>query len=97
MDAAVSGEPMRVFVVTEDSRDAARKSFDAYRAYLKEDGQGVQVVETKDGRILTAADSLYGDVLVEESGPYLIGAIKIKDKDTAKRITGQLRAKIGTR
>lgn len=97
MDATVSGESMRVFVVTEDSKESARKSFDTYRAYLKEEGQGVKVVETKDQRVLTATDSLYGDVLVEESGPYLIGAIKIKEKDAAKRIVGQLRAKMGNR
>ncbi len=92
-----TGESMRVFVVSEDSRDSARKAFDAYRAYLKDEGQGVQVAETKDRRVLTAADSLYGDVLVEESSPYLIGAIKIKDNDAAKRLVGQLREKMGNR
>ncbi|MDQ5987570.1 MAG: hypothetical protein CSYNP_03315 [Syntrophus sp. SKADARSKE-3] len=97
MDAAPAGDSMRIFVVTEDSKESARKSFDAYLAYLREEGQSAQVVEMKGGRVLTAADSLYGDVIAEESGSYLVGAIKIKDKDAAKRIIGQLRAKIGNR
>jgi hypothetical protein len=93
-DAVTAGAPMRVFVVSEESAASARKAFDAYRSYLAEEGQGIRISGTQDRMILTAVDALYGDVFMEQSGRYLIGVLKVKDKDAAKRLVDQLKEKM---
>ena len=92
-DVMLGGERLQAFVVLENSKDAARKAFDAYRSYLQAEGQGLNVTGTgtTDRRSLTADDPLYGGVLVEQSGPNLIGAIRMKKANAAKPIIEQLR------
>jgi hypothetical protein len=90
-DVMLGGERLQAFVVLLNSPDAARKAFDAYRSYLQAEGQGVNVTGTTDRRSMTADDPLYGGVLVEQSGPNLIGAIRMKKANAAKPIIEQLR------
>lgn len=93
-DAMLGGERVQVFVVFEHSPDAARKAFDDYRSYLKAEGQEMNVTGTTDRISLTAVDPLYRGVFVEQSGPYLIGAIRMKEASTAKPIVEQLRERL---
>lgn len=93
-DAIRDGERVQVFVVFEHSPDAARKAFDAYRSYLKAGGQQMNVTGTTDRMSLTAVDPLYGGVSVEQSGPYLIGVIRMKKASAAKAIVEQLRERL---
>ena len=93
-DAMLGGERVQVFVVFENSPDAARKAFDDYRSYLKAEGQEMNVTGTTDRTSLTAVDPLYGGVFVEQSGPYLIGAIRMKEASAAKPIVEQLRERL---
>jgi len=93
-DAVLGGERVQVFVVFENSLDAARKAFDDYRSYLKAEGQEMNVTGTTDRISLTAVDPLYGGVFVEQSGPYLIGAIRMKEASAAKPIVQQLRERL---
>lgn len=93
-DAMLGSERVQVFVVFENSPDAARKAFDDYRSYLKAEGQEMNVTGTTDRISLTAVDPLYGGVLVEQSGPNLIGAIRMKEASAAKPIVEQLRGRL---
>ena len=93
-DAMLGGERVQVFVVFENSPDAARKAFDDYRSYLKAEGQEMNVTGTTDRNSLTAVDPLYGGVFVEQSGPNLIGAIRMKEASAAKPIVEQLRERL---
>jgi hypothetical protein len=90
-DVMLGGERLQAFVVFLNSPDAAREAFDAYRSYLQAEGQGMNVTGITERRSLTADDPLYGGVLVEQSGPNLIGAIRMKKAKAAKPIIEQLR------
>jgi hypothetical protein len=90
----LGGERVQVFVVYENSPDAARKAFDDYRSYLKAEGREMNVTGTTDRNSLTAVDPLYGGVFVEQSGPNLIGAIRMKEASAAKPIVEQLRERL---
>ncbi len=93
-DAMLEGERVQVFVVSEDSPDRARKAFDDYRSYLKAEGQDVNVAETPDRISLASVDPLYGGVFVEQSGRYLIGAVRVKEISAAKQLVEQLRKRL---
>jgi hypothetical protein len=93
-DAMLGGERVQVFVVFENSPDAARKAFDDYRSYLKAEGQEMNVTGTTGRMSLTAVDPLYRGVFVEQSGPYLIGAIRMKEASAAKPIVEKLRERL---
>ncbi len=94
-DALVNGVPAQVFLVPERSREAARKTFDLYRAYLKQSGSEVRVTEAQGRVLLEAIDPLYGTVLVEQAGRHLIGAVRVNDALGAKQIIEQLRSRVG--
>ena len=94
-DALLNGVPAQVFLVPERSRDAARKTFDRYRTYLKQSGSDVRVTEAQGRNLLEAIDPLYGTVLVEQAGRYLIGAVRVKDGMAAKQLIEQLRSRVG--
>ncbi len=93
-DAVMGGERVQVFVVYENTTDAARKAFDDYLSYLKVEGQKLNVTGTTNRISLTAVDPLYRGVFVVQSGPYLIGAIRMKEPSAAKPIVEQLRERL---
>jgi hypothetical protein len=96
-DANLNGERAQVFVVFEDSAAAARKVFDQYLASLKEEGR-MATLSGKEGRIsLEGIDPLYGKVIVEQSGRYLIGAIRLKDSAAAIPVIEALRKRAEVR
>jgi hypothetical protein len=85
-DANDAGEAMRVIVVFETSVEGARKAFEEYQSYLKQEGQDVQVSGTPDKMVLVSVDPLYDGVYMEQSGRHLIGAIKVKKRDAARHV-----------
>jgi hypothetical protein len=93
-DAILNGEQAQVFLVPEDSRDAACEAFDRYCSYLKSSGKNLQVTGMPDRISLNADDPLYGNVLVAQEGRFLIGAIRIKEPSTAKQLVEQLRRRV---
>jgi len=93
-DAVLEGEPLKVFLVTEESINAARKAFDQYHAYLKASGQEVQVTGTPDKTSIAAVDPLYKNVYIEHSGSYLIGAVNLKTTSSGKQLVEQLRKRL---
>jgi len=93
-DFMLGSERMQVFVVFENSTEAARKAFDDYRSYLKIEGQEINVIGTTDRISLTAVDPLYRGVFVEQSGHYLIGAIRMKEASIGKPIVEKIRERL---
>jgi hypothetical protein len=94
-DALVGGERSQVFVVIEDSAAAARKAFDEYLASLKDSGKIIASTVSGDRPSIAANDPLYRGVYIEQSGRYLIGAIRLKDPSAAKPLVESLRARLG--
>lgn len=93
-DAILNTEQVQVFIVTEQSGDAARKTFDQYRSYLKTSGSGARVTDGKGRTSMEAIDPLYGKVFVEQADRFVIGAVRIKDGPAAKQLVEQLRTRI---
>ena len=94
-DALLDNEQVRVFVMSEKTRAAARKTFDHYRTSLKSSGSNPRVTEG-NGRIsLEARDPLYGTVFVEQAGRFVIGAVRTKDVPAAMQLVEQLRTRVG--
>ena len=93
-DAAAQGEKMQIFVIREDTQVAARKTFDQYHSYLKAETQSIQVTGNQDRIRVIAVDPLYGEVLVEQSGRYIIGAVRVKNTSLAKQLIDQLHERI---
>jgi hypothetical protein len=94
-DAILNGEQMQVFLVPEESRDAAAKVFDQYLSYLQTSGKDIRVTGVPERNSLDAFDPLYGNVYVEQEGCFIIGAIRAKSISAAKRLVGQLRRNVG--
>jgi hypothetical protein len=94
-DAVIGGERTQVFVVIEDSAAAARKAFDEYHTSLKASGTILTSTESDGRPVIAANDPLYKGVYIEQSGRYLIGAIRLKDPSTAKPLVEELRARLG--
>jgi len=93
-DALLKDGRVQLFLVPEDSPEAARKAFDRYRSYLGTSGRNVQVTGPVERISLSAVDPLYGNVFVEQEGRFLVGAIRIKDIPSAKQLVGLLRQRV---
>jgi hypothetical protein len=89
-DAMLKGERVQVFAVLENSTDAARKAFDEYCSHLSAEGRKPALTGTGDRMSLIAADPLYQGVFVEQSGPYVIGAIRMKEASAGKMLVEAL-------
>ncbi len=90
-DAMLGSEQVQVFVVLEDSRAGASKSFDQYGAYLKTSGMEIRTIKP---RLLNATDPLYGNVVLEQSDRYLVGVIRFKNVSLAEQLVDQIRKRL---
>jgi hypothetical protein len=93
-DALLNNEQVQVFIVTGQSGDIARKTFDQYHSYLKTSGSDVRLTDLKGRASMEAIDPLYGKALVELAGRFIIGVVRIKDVPAAKRLVEQLRTRM---
>ena len=89
-DAVLNNEPFQVFLVLENSREAARKAFDQYGEYLKTSEKNVKIARMPHQISLKATDPLYGNVVVEQAGRFIFGAIRVKDTSGAQQLIEQL-------
>lgn len=96
-EAVLKGEQVKVFVVPEESRDAARGAFDQYRSYLGASGNDVQVTESRKGASFTAVDPLYKNVFVRHSDRYLIGVVGFREVSGAELLAEQLQKRLGNK
>jgi len=94
-DAVVEGEKLQVFLVPEDSKPAARKAFDQYHGYLQASGGGIQLSGAGERVSLSATDPLYGGVFVEQSGRFLVGAVRAQKISAAKKIVEEISRRVG--
>jgi hypothetical protein len=92
-DAVLGSDEAQVFLVLENSPDAARAAFDRYQAYLKTGGGSVRAAESSGRMSLEAVDPLYGAVIVQQTGRFLAGAARVKDRPAAKRLVEQVLAR----
>jgi len=92
-EAASGGERTQVFVVIGESAAAARKAFDQYLASLREAGRDVRISHAGGRVTLEGSDPLYGKVIVEPSGRYLIGAIRLQDAAAIRPVIEEMRAR----
>jgi len=72
----------------------ARQTFDQYSSYLKAEAQGLQITGNQARMNVTAIDPLYGRILVEQSGRYITGAVRVKSISVAKQLIEQLHGRI---
>ncbi len=94
-DALIEGERVQVFLVPENSDSGAREAFNRYISFLKEEGKDLELREGRDYVSFAAFDPMYGGVLVEQSGHYIIGAVRLKKPPSAMGIIEQLRERLG--
>jgi len=94
-DAVADGEPLQLFLVPEDSLDAASGAFDRYRSYLKASGTETRAAGSPGRESLTAVDPLYGNVHMAQAGRFLVGAVRFRDLSAAKQLVDRLTKKIG--
>ena len=85
-DAVPGADEAQVFLVLEKSLDAARAAFDRYHAYLKSGGSNVHVAESSGRFSLEANDPLYGAVIVQQTGRFLAGTVRFRDRGAAKQL-----------
>jgi len=94
-DALLGGEQVQLFLVMEDSPEAAQTAFTRYRDYLKAADKVLQVTESGGRVSLQGGDPLYGRVLVEQAGRYLVGAVRFTEPATARRLVEQVHKRVG--
>jgi hypothetical protein len=57
---------------------------------LRKSGKGLQLNEAGGRVSMQAIDPLYGGVFVEQSGRYLVGAVRTQKIPAAKKIVGEI-------
>jgi hypothetical protein len=73
-DGALSGRPIKAFVILDKSSKDATETFKKYFAYLKEKGGKPELNKSAGGvTTLVGRDPLYKGVLVRRSGKYVFG------------------------
>jgi hypothetical protein len=93
-DAILNDEQVQVFLVLENSRQAARKAFDRYGEYLKTSDKNVRINRTPHRISLNAQDPLYGDVVAGLTDRYIFGVVRVKDASGARRLIEKLYKRI---
>ena len=93
-NAILEGEHVQVFFVPEESRDAARKTVEQLRSYLKASDQEIRVTETGERISLAATDPLYKKIFAEQSDRYIIGVVRFKETSAAKQLVEQVRKRL---
>ncbi|MCX5882944.1 MAG: hypothetical protein NTU74_14420 [Deltaproteobacteria bacterium] len=89
-DAVLNDEHFQVFLVLENSREEARKAFDQYGEYLKISEKNVQIAQMQHQISLKASDPLYGNVVVEQAGQFIFGAVRVKNTSGAQQLIEKL-------
>jgi hypothetical protein len=92
-EASMNGASAFLFLVPEDTPDAARKTYEEYRSYLAESGKDLKT--TGAGPMaLTAKDPLYGGVAVRWYGNYVVGAVRVPTPDEAHKVLDLMRERL---
>jgi len=95
-DAILDNALIQVFMVIDRTPEIARKTIEQYRIYLKTGGAETRMVESHGSKSIEADDPLYGKVIVEQAGIYVIGAVRIADSHRARQLLDQLRTRVAS-
>ena len=93
-DAMLNNEQVQLVLVIEGSGEDARKAMETYQAYLKASGAGVRTAGASGRNAFEATDPLYGTVLIEQAGRYIIGVVRSKNVPAAWQLIDQVRARV---
>ena len=93
-DAILNDEQVQVFLVLENSRQAARKAFDRYGEYLKTSDKNVRITRTPHRISLNAQDPLYGNVVAGQTDRYIFGVVRVKNASGARQLIEKLYKRI---
>jgi len=96
-DAVLNNEQVQVFMVLENSKAAARKAFDQYAQYLKTSDNNVQIAQMQHQISLRASDPLYGNVVVEQAGQFVFGAVRVRDTAGAQQLLDKLYKRVSVK
>lgn len=96
-DAVLNNEQVQVFMVLENSKAAARKAFDQYAEYLKTSDKNVQIAQMQHQISLKACDPLYGNVVVEQAGQFIFGAVRVRDTAGAQQLLNKLYKRVAVK
>lgn len=94
-DAVRGSEKFQVFLISEDSPEAARKALESYAAYLKSEGKEYRIGHSPDREVLESVDPLYGKVHIEQEDRRVLGAVRMQDISAALPVLEKMRAKLG--
>jgi hypothetical protein len=89
-EALLKREAVQIFLVTEESAEAAVRTMAAYGAYLKTSGTEPRMTGDKEQSSLEGVDPLYGKVVAERFGPSIVGAVRVKDAPAARELVGEI-------
>jgi hypothetical protein len=89
-DAVIKGGEAQLFLVTEDSRESARTSYNTYRTYLEASGKTTPF-GSSDRAGLSAVDPMYGPVVAEQVGRFVIGVVRSHDLSESQRLVEKMR------
>ncbi|MCX5815586.1 MAG: hypothetical protein NTX75_04995 [Proteobacteria bacterium] len=92
--ANLDGEPVRVFVVFNESVNASGDTLSRYVNYLKEAGVQPQLTKNPGGTTLITLDPLYKGLILRQSGCYLIGVSNINDPSKGTLLIDRIQARI---
>lgn len=96
-DAALNDEQVQVFMVLENSKAAARKAFDQYAEYLKTSDKNLHIARMQHQISLKAHDPLYGNVVVEQAGQFIFGAVRVRDTSGAQQLLNKLYKRVAVK
>jgi hypothetical protein len=85
----------QVFFVPESTAAAAREAVERYQAALKAGGSIQKTSMEQGSASFEGTDPMYGNVVVRQSGRFIAGAVRVKDRAAAKQIVEQVLARAG--
>ena len=94
-EAMLDNEQVQFFLIPEESSATARRAFDQYREYLENAGKKVLATGSSGQASLSSVDPLYGGVIIEQKGRYVVGVIRANNIPAAKKLLEQMKAKLG--
>ncbi len=93
-DAGRGNKIFQVFLVPENSPEAASKAVGLYISYLESEGQKARPSKSRGRLTLVSKDPLYGKFYIEQSGKYILGAARLQDLKQAKAVIEKLWTKL---
>jgi hypothetical protein len=93
-DAVLNDEKVQVFLLLENTTETARNAFDRYCQYLKTSDKNIRITRRQHRVSLIASDPLYGNVVVDQAGKFVFGAVRVKDTSKAQQLIEKLYKRI---